>query len=284
MPELQVNGGVAACGHGVELRHREVVAIARSDFTVPSGRFVTLIGPNGSGKSTLMSSIAGIHEPSAGRVEVLGTTPGEARPRVAFVPQSTRVNDALPVTVREVVAMGRYASLGMIRRFRRPDHEAVRRAISRLDIADLAGRHLPELSGGQRQRVFVAQGLAQERDMLLLDEPISALDIPAANVIRSVIAEEREAGRTVVVTTHDLAEAAASDHVILLSGRVVAEGPPAEVLVAPLLSEAYATKIVEMDGTLVFDDPAHIATTPRHIHVDRRTGTHAHDDDDEPGA
>jgi len=265
----------AACGHLAELAYGQIVAVRASDFTVPAASFTTLIGPNGSGKTTLLAAIAGLHAPVAGRVEVLGNDPAKVRARLALVPQSTQVSPGLPVTVREVVSMGRYASLGLLGRFRPPDRAAVDGAIERLGLTDLVDRHLEELSGGQRQRVFVAQGLAQDRDMLLMDEPLTALDGPSTAVIEQVIADERAGGRTVVVTTHDLAEAARSDHVILLAGRVVAEGPPDAVLRGPVLSDAYQSQIVEVDGRLVFDDPAH-AGSIRHVHVDRAAGTHPH--------
>lgn len=265
----------AACGHGARLAYGDVVAVDTSDFTIPVGTFATLIGPNGSGKSTLLAAIAGLHPPVAGTVEVLGQDPTRARSRVALVPQSTKVNELLPVTVREVVAMGRYSSLGLLGRFEAADREAVATAIDRLGLGDLVDRHLAELSGGQRQRVFVAQGLAQDRDILLMDEPLTALDGPSALVVGQVIADERVAGRTVVVTTHDLAEASASDHVILLSSRVVAEGPPEAVLRGEVLTEAYRSQILEVDGRLVFDDPAHMTST-RHVHIDRAAGTHPH--------
>lgn len=266
----------AACGHGIELIYEDTVALSASDFTVPSGAYTAVIGPNGSGKSTLLAAIAGLTPPNTGTIEVLDNTPARAKSRVAFVPQSTRVNEVLPVTVREVVRMGRYASLGFMGRFNPADHAAVDTAMERLNLVELADRHIGELSGGQRQRVFVAQGLAQERDMLLLDEPHSGLDIPSMAVMAGVIEDERSAGRTVVVTTHDLSEAALADHVILLSGRVVAEGTPGEVLRADTLSEAYHTQIVEVDGRLVFDDPAH-STSARHTHLDRAAGTHPHE-------
>ena len=113
--------------------------------------------------------------------------------------------------------------------------------------------------------------------MLLLDEPHTGLDIQSEAVIASVVERERVAGRTVVVTTHDLAEAALADHVVLLSGRVVAEGPPERVLTADPLSEAYRAKIVDVDGRLVFDDPAHAASFTPHVHLDRGSGTHLHE-------
>ncbi|MDH3250148.1 MAG: metal ABC transporter ATP-binding protein, partial [Acidimicrobiia bacterium] len=197
---------------------------------------------------------------------------------VAFVPQSTKVNDALPVTVREVVMMGRYPSLGFLRRFGDADRAAVDGAIDRLNLSDLAARHLHELSGGQRQRVFVAQGLAQDHDLLLLDEPMTALDGVSAGIVRTVIDEERAAGGTVILTTHDLEEAQGCDHVILVNGTVVAQGSPDEVLTVETLSAVYRSQVVDKEGRLLFDDPAHATRDARHIHADRAAGTHPHDD------
>lgn len=268
----------AATGTGVELRYGDLIALTSCDFVVPAARTTAVIGPNGSGKSTLLAAIAGIHAPSAGSVTVLGTTPREAAPRVSFVPQSTKVNDALPVTVQEVVMMGRYPSLGFLRRFGDADREAVERSIERLNLTELSARHLSELSGGQRQRVFVAQGLAQDRDMLLLDEPMTGLDGVSAGIVHAVIREERAEGRTVILTTHDLEEAQACDHVILVNGTVVAEGSPAEVLTAAILSEVYRSQVVDLEGRLLFDDPAHATHAARHVHSDRAASTHAHED------
>ncbi len=253
---------------GVELRFGEALALTVSDFTLPAVGVSALIGPNGSGKSTVLSAIAGLHRPSRGTIEVLGASPAAARARVAFVPQSTKVNDVLPVTVREVVAMGRYASLGMSHRFRPPDRRAVDEAIDRLDLGDIEDRHLRELSGGQRQRVFVAQGLVQARDLLLLDEPTVALDLVSERVIHDAIAWEREEGRPVVVTTHDLGEARAADHVLLLANQVVAEGPPERVLTPENLAVAYRSEVGDFGDGVHVDDAAHRPTASRHTHVE----------------
>lgn len=265
-------------GTGVELRYDNLVALARCDFHIPTGETTAVIGPNGSGKSTLLAAIAGIHEPSTGSITVEGLPPDRARARVAFVPQSTKVNDALPVTVREVVMMGRYPTLGFLGRFGDADRAAVDGAINRLDLGDLADRHLHELSGGQRQRVFVAQGLAQDHDLLLLDEPMTGLDGVSAGVVRSVIDEERASGRTVILTTHDLEEAQSCDHVILVNGTVIAAGTPDEVLTVETLSAVYRSQVVDKEGRMLFDDPAHATHAAAHVHVDRAAGTHPHDD------
>ena len=156
-----------------------------------------------------------------------------------MVLQATPSEAALPVTAREVVRMARYARRGPLRRLTGADSEAVDTAMERLEVTDLASRHLRELSGGQRQRVLVAQGLAQEADLLLLDEPVTGLDLVSAERILTVLADERAAGRTVVVSTHDLDDAEEADHVVLLAGVVVASGAPASVVTEENLRLAY---------------------------------------------
>ncbi|MFP3914509.1 MAG: metal ABC transporter ATP-binding protein, partial [Actinomycetota bacterium] len=224
---------------GLVLAYGDTIALAESDLSLPSRSVIALIGPNGSGKSSLVSAIAGLHRPRAGSISVLGMPPRDVRSRVALVPQSTQVNDSLPVTVREVVAMGRYAALGMLGRFQEDSRRAVDDALERLDLKDLEGRHVRELSGGQRQRVFVAQGLVQPRDLLLLDEPTTGLDVVSTDVIHRVLEDERSAGRTVALTTHDFAEARRADHVVLLANRVVAAGEPEAVFTPGNLAAAY---------------------------------------------
>lgn len=267
----------AVAARGLHLRFGDSTALGPSDFEIPAGQVTAVIGPNGSGKSTLLNAIAGLHPPAGGTLAVLGGDPPATRRRVALVLQATKVNEELPVTVREVVAMGRFAALGFFGRFRRADREAVDEALRRLDLAEAAGRHLGELSGGQRQRVFVAQGLVQTRDLLLMDEPLTGLDLVSAAVIAAVVREERAAGRTVVVTTHDLAEADRADHVLLLAGVVAASGPPADVLTPLRLSAAYGANIVDVGGRLLVDDAAHWPADRRHTHLDRSATTHPHD-------
>lgn len=234
------------------------VALAAVSFTLRAGESTSLIGPNGSGKSTLLNAIAGLHRPSTGSVTVLGDRPQAVRERIAYVLQATTTGAHLPVTAREAVAMGRYAHLGALRRFTAEDRRLVDEALARLDLVPLAKRHLNELSGGQRQRVFVAQGLVQHADVLLLDEPLAGLDLASQQQIRAVIAEERDRGRTVVTSTHDLSEAAEADHLVLLAGRLVAAGAPDEVLTADHLAAAYRGAVLRLaDGSLMVDDGAH---------------------------
>ncbi|MDH3498760.1 MAG: zinc ABC transporter ATP-binding protein AztA [Acidimicrobiia bacterium] len=255
----------AISAHGVVFSYGPHIAIDASSFSIPTGAITALIGPNGSGKSTLLNGIAGLIEPASGSLTL---EPLHGRPRqVSYVFQATKVNEALPVTVREVVTMGRYAGLGSLRRLRADDRAAVDDAMRRMDVTSVASRHLAALSGGQRQRVFVAQGLAQQHDVLLLDEPLTGLDIVSAQAIDDVIHDEHARGCTVVMTTHDLAEARVADHVILLSGRVVAWGAPADVLTIEHLTEAYGASLLHVDGERLFiDDPHHHPTASRHTH------------------
>jgi manganese transport system ATP-binding protein len=259
---------IAITARGLELAHGDRMALAASDLDIPAGTITAVIGPNGSGKSTLLHAIGGLLEPVGGELGVLVSYPKHRG--TAYVLQSTKVHEEMPITVREVVSMGRYGRLGMFGRFQGQDRAVCKTAMERLDVLDLADRHLDELSGGQRQRVFVAQGLAQEADLLLLDEPVTGLDIVSRDRILEAVAVERARGVTVVLTTHDLSEAASADHVVLLSGKVIASGPPSEVLTAKCLTKAYGINLITTeDGTVVLDDPYHQAMGGRHRHFDR---------------
>lgn len=268
----------AVAGERVVLGYPGMIAIADSTFSIPRGSVTAVIGPNGSGKSTLLNAIAGLIEPLSGTLDVPArSAPGH---RIAYVLQTTKVNDALPITVREVVAMGRYSDLGYYRRLGVTDREAVDAAMHRIGIEEMGNKHLHELSGGQRQRVFVAQGLVQEHDVLLLDEPLTGIDLPTAQAIDEVIHDERTRGCTVIMTTHDLSEAMVADHVVLLSGRVVAAGPPGEILTTDNLTAAYGQSLLHVDdGNVFIDDPAHIEVPGRHVHLRRTIHTDSNPSD-----
>ena len=248
---------------GLSVRYGDRVALSDVDLTVGRGTSVAVIGPNGSGKSTLLGAVAGLVAPSRGSVEL-------DRSRLALVLQATEVDRSLPITVADTVRMARYPHRGLLGRMRATDRAAVDAAMRRTAVDELASRQLHLLSGGQRQRVLVAQGLAQEADLLLLDEPVTGLDVVSRDVILDVIAEERAAGRSVVMTTHSFEEAARCDVVVLLAGRVVAAGPPDEVLVAEHLEEAFGGRVLQLPaGRLLLDDPHH------HDHDDPHRHDHA---------
>jgi len=235
------------------------VVIARSSFEVHKGSIVAIIGPNGSGKSTLLDAITALLPVTSGDLTVLETSPEKAREKIAYVLQHISVTPGVPLTVKEVVTMGRYATTGLFGSLKDHDRKQVAWAMGQLKIDDLATRHVDKLSGGQRQRVFVAQALAQDHDILLLDEPLTGLDIPSAKVIDDVIHHEPEVGCTVIFTTHDLEEARAADQVILVSGRVVASGKPEDVLTTQNLADAYGLGVLHPEnlGQDPLLDPGH---------------------------
>nr|WP_308436760.1 zinc ABC transporter ATP-binding protein AztA [Streptomyces poonensis] len=192
---------------------------------IPELATTVLVGPNGSGKSTLLGVLAGVIRPTSGDLHRAGDRPP------AFVPQRGAVGDTLPLTVRQTVEMGRWGERGPWRRLTRRDHATVDAALDRLDIRDLASRQLGELSGGQRQRALIAQGLAQESDLLLLDEPTTGLDPEARERIGALLTALVADGVTVVQATHDLEVARAADACLLLQdGRLAAQGHPDQVL------------------------------------------------------
>lgn len=232
----------------------EAVRNASLDFAPAS--IVAIIGPNGSGKSSLLSAISGLVNPSRGKVLIHGRSPRQAHRDVAHVLQTTIANESLPLTVLETVRMGCYAHAGVLRRLTADDRDAVRDAIDRMRIGDVLTRQLQELSGGQRQRTYVAQGLAQQADVILLDEPITGLDLVTQETISQVLSSERDRGHTVVLTTHDVGTARQADQVVLVATDVIAAGPPGEVLTADNLAKAYGGHLhVLEDGSVVLDDP-----------------------------
>jgi ABC-type Mn2+/Zn2+ transport system ATPase subunit len=241
------------------------VQIARGDRTVLTiddlelgPGYTAIVGPNGSGKSTLLDAIAGVLPTERGRIDVRTGRSGGPSRAIAYVLQAQHASEHLLVSAAEVVALARAAARGPFRPLRAADRAAVRAAMERLEVADLARRRLAAMSGGQRQRVFVAQGLAQDAPILLLDEPVAGLDLPSTALIRAAVEEERWAGRVVVVATHDLAEARRADRVVLLNGEVVAAGRPAATLTVDNLRAAYGGRVLALGGeVLAVDDGIH---------------------------
>ena len=177
----------AATAADLVLAYGARIALSGATFELPAGASVALIGPNGSGESTLLRALAALLEPRSGRLDVPAW---RTRGAVGLVLQTTAIDGTLPVTVHEAVTMARYATRGPFGRMRAGDRAAVRRALERMDVADLAGRQIHELSGGQRQRALVAQGLAQEAELLLLDEPVTGLDVVSRELILAAVAAE----------------------------------------------------------------------------------------------
>jgi ABC-type Mn2+/Zn2+ transport system ATPase subunit len=216
-------------------------ALESLTFDVPSGSLVGLAGPNGSGKSTLLKTLLGLVKPWRGEVTVFGSATSGARQRIAYAPQAELVDWDFPATVRDVVLMGRYGRVGLLRPPRAADRAAAASALAQVGLDALAGRQIGELSGGQQRRMLIARALAQEADLLLLDEPMAGLDATTQHDLLRLFERLRDAGKTLLVATHDLScVAACFDLALLLNRRLVAFGPPNEIFTTEILSEAFA--------------------------------------------
>jgi ABC-type Mn2+/Zn2+ transport system ATPase subunit len=246
-------------------------------LSVPHGAQVAIVGPNGAGKSTLFKALVGLLPVRAGRVLLHGRPPGGQTDPIAYVPQREEIDWGFPVTVHDVVMMGRYGRLGWLRRPGAADREVVARCLDELGIAALARRAIGELSGGQQQRVFLARALAQEPHVLLLDEPFTGVDVGAREALLALLARLREQGITVLVSTHDMETAARRfELVALLSGRLIAYGRPDAVFTPEHLTEAFGGQALFVDGMVVIDQccPGHVGDGEGHRHSH---DPHAHD-------
>ena len=241
-----------ASTRGLAAGYGRAPAIEDVSFEVDAGERVALLGPNGGGKTTLLRALLGELRPMRGSVEVQG--------RAATVPQTERSRLDFPVSALDVALMGALPRLPWWRRPGRDDHEAARAALERVGIADRARDTFGDLSGGQRQRVLIARGLVQNARLLLLDEPFSGLDVPAARALEALIAELAGEGRGIVIATHDLPQARRWDAVLCLNRRQIAFGPPDEVLDREVLEATYAGAIVEIPGS------DHVGVLPAHHH------------------
>jgi len=203
------------------------------------GELLVLIGTNGSGKSTLLKTLAGLIHPVHGDLHVLGQHAGQLPTRVAYLPQHPVSSHTLPLQVRDVVTMGRFAHLGLFKRTSSSDRAIVNSAMQRTGINEQASKPIRDLSGGQQQRTHLAQVLAREAEILLLDEPTAGLDINGRKLVAELIAAERARGVTVVMATHELADAEHATAVMLLAQRVVSMGPPKDALRDEYLRECF---------------------------------------------
>ena len=223
--------------------------------TVMPGEALALIGPNGSGKTTLLRGLLGMVRITAGSLRVNGAAPGRApRGSIGYVPQVADLDPSFPVTVLDVVLMGTYSRLGLLRRPGRAERQRCREALASVGLSELASRHFGTLSGGQRQRVLVARCIAAEPRLILLDEPFNGLDQPNRTALLDIIARLKDRGIGVVVSTHDLILARQTcEKAALLAGRQIAFGPREEVLVPGLIEQAYggsgSDRLVELDPT-----------------------------------
>lgn len=225
--------------------YRGYVAIEGVSFEASPGRLVGVLGPNGSGKSTLLKAIIGLLPAWRGSVEVLGKSPERARGRMGYVPQAEDVDWDFPVSVHDVVSMGLYERRFGLDRFRRVDRGAIARALEQMDAADLAGRQIGELSGGQQRRALLARALVRDPDVVLLDEPAAGLDAPAEAELMTLLRELANAGKTVLVATHDIQSVYDTfDDAVLLNRQLIAAGAAREALNDHSLHAAFGRQLI----------------------------------------
>ena len=226
---------------------------------IMEGDFVGLLGPSGSGKTTLLRAILGAVEIYQGQIEVEGVLSSQKKPRVGYVPQLETIDWNFPVTVQEVVMMGRTMDNRFFPWYRREDRLLAAEMMERLGISGLANRHIRELSGGQQQRVFLARALVGSRRILLLDEPTSGVDIKTRDDVMHVLHELNHQGITIIMTTHEInAVAVHLPWIVCLNGRVLAEGPPSDVITSETLKLTYGADmpVIHYQGmTLVGESP-----------------------------
>ena len=231
------------CARGVTVTYANGhTALRDASFETPAGSITALVGVNGSGKSTLFKAVMGFVPLSAGQVQVLGLPVAQAmRQRLmAYVPQSEEVDWNFPVLVQDVVVMGRYGHMGFMRLPRQADRAAVRQALERVDMSELAGRQIGELSGGQKKRVFLARALAQQARVILLDEPFTGVDVKTESAIIDLLRQLRDEGCVILVSTHNLGSVPEfCDRTALIQGTVLACGPTAEVFTRANLERAF---------------------------------------------
>ena len=244
---------------GVTVQYDGTRALDEVSFELVRGERVAVVGPNGAGKSTLFKVIAGVLQPTHGQVTLFGAEPRK-HICVGYVPQRSQVDMRFPVNVRDVVTMGRTGRLGLLRWPTRHDRQLVQESLEMVGMADLASRQIGELSGGQQQRVFIARALAQGAEIMLMDEPLTGLDVNSREDILHILNELHRRGVTVLVATHDLNQAARCfDRVMLLNRRLIGLDYPDKILNAALLWQAYGEqlRLVETkDGAMVFSDTA----------------------------
>lgn len=221
------------------VRYESGTALEDISCEFTRGERVAVVGPNGAGKSTLFKVIAGVLKPTRGQVHIYDTDPA-SHICIAYIPQRSQVDWNFPVSVADVVMMGRVGKLGLFRRPKQRDREIVREALAVVKLAPLANRQINELSGGQQQRMFIARALAQEAEFMLMDEPLTGLDVNSQDDIFGILEELRRRNVTVLVALHDLNMAATYfDRVMLLNRRLLGFGKPDEVFTRMNLMDAY---------------------------------------------
>ena len=247
--------------HRLEVEHASIgygdkIVLHDLTFNLPQGARLAVVGPNGAGKSTLFKALVGLLPVQSGHILIHGLPLNTHKDCVAYIPQREEVDWRFPVTVGDVVMMGRYYHQGWFGSASMNDRRVVAKSMGQMGIAGLAAEAISDLSGGQQQRVFLARALAQEPHILLMDEPFTGVDITTRDVTLGLLDDLRAGDVTVMISTHDLNLAASRfDLILLLNRRLIAFGKPGEVLTQGHLARAFGPQLMVLsDGTLVVDE------------------------------
>ena len=241
-------------------------ALKHASFTAPRGSITALVGVNGAGKSTIFKAIMGFVPLAGGSISILGDSGRQAQRqnRIAYVPQSEDVDWNFPVLVEDVVMMGRFGHMNFLRMPRPVDREKVASALARVDMTGFAKRQIGELSGGQKKRVFLARALAQEGEVILLDEPFTGVDVKTEDAIVALLRSLRDEGKVILVSTHNLGSVPEfCDRTVLVKGTVLASGPTAEVFTRDWLEKTFGGVlrhfVLSGPGLHADDDTRHLS-------------------------
>lgn len=230
--------------HDLSVSYEKKPVLWDVDLSLPSGKLIGIIGPNGAGKSTLLKAIMGLLPLSSGYINVLNKPLKEVRDKISYVPQRESVDWDFPTSVYDVVMMGRYGQLGLLKRPKKADKEIVMDSLSKVGMEAFKDRQISQLSGGQQQRVFLARALAQQADIYFMDEPFAGVDAATEKAIVELLRQMSADKKTVIVVHHDLQSVARYfDWIILLNMRLVASGPIEKAFTPELLQETYGGKL-----------------------------------------
>jgi manganese/zinc/iron transport system ATP- binding protein len=236
--------------HDVTVSYHKRPVLWNIDLEIPEGQLIGIIGPNGAGKTTLIKAIMGLMPLSSGWVKVMGKPVKQQRHLLGYVPQRESVDWDFPVTVYDVIMMGRYGSIGLFKRPSEKDHHIVQESLKKVGMEDFAKRQISQLSGGQQQRTFLARALAQESQIYIMDEPFAGVDATTEEAIVILLKELKNRGKTLLVVNHDLQTAKSYfDSILMLNMRIVAFGPTAQVMTPDLLRKTYGGRLAILEDT-----------------------------------
>lgn len=236
----------------LSVSYHETAVLWDISCKLPADLLIGIIGPNGAGKSTLLKALLGLIKPLSGAVRFFGSPLQKVRRKVAYVPQRSSVDWDFPMTAYDLVMMGRFNRMGMLKWASKSDREATLKALRLVEMEDLSHRQISELSGGQQQRLFIARALVQDADLFLLDEPFAGIDLTTEKTLLSLFAKLKSQGKTIVMVHHDLITAQkVFDWLVLLNTCLIAAGPTSEVLTAQNLAKTYGQSSNLLDEAVV---------------------------------